>query len=63
MRSNLEFRSAELPERLSDGETPSGKALGELLTEQLPRLGFLVDCIKAEDWGWLVQVSNQEYPL
>jgi hypothetical protein len=62
MRTNLEFRSSQLSAN-SNVEGPSGRAVAELLTERLPHYGFLVESIIAEDWGWLVQVTNQGFPL
>jgi hypothetical protein len=63
MRTNLEFRSSELSGLTSASDTPSGKAIAELLSQLLPGHGYVVEGIEAEDWGWRVQVANHGFPL
>jgi hypothetical protein len=33
------------------------------LAENLPRHGFKGLCIGTEDWGWMVEIENREFPL
>jgi hypothetical protein len=63
MRTNLEFRSSELSEPASKGDAPSGQLIASLLAQLLPNQGFAIDGIQAEDWGWRVQVENDDFPL
>lgn len=67
MKTNVEFRSDKfLP---YDGEEEEinpgiwGKRLAEYLQENLPKHGMKVTCIRAEDWGWMVELENEEFPL
>jgi len=63
MRSNLEFRSSELSDTVSNEGTPRGEKVARLLAEQLPRHGFDVKEVFEEDWGWHVTVFNDAFPL
>jgi hypothetical protein len=40
-----------------------GKRLAEFLTNGLRKKGFKVLTIGAEDWGWMIEIENQAFPL
>jgi hypothetical protein len=67
MRTHLEFTSTEFPAYPGEDKDINpgifGKRLAEFLAEALPHLGFRVMAIGAEDWGWMVEIENQEFPL
>jgi hypothetical protein len=67
MNTTFEFSSEAFPpypdedEQINPGRF--GKRLAEFLQEALPRHGFEVTTIGAEDWGWMVELKNEEFPL
>ena len=67
MRSHVEFRSNAFPANPGDDDetNPSrfGRRLAEFLAEQLAQSGFAVRTIGAEDWGWQIDLENEEFPL
>jgi hypothetical protein len=40
-----------------------GKRLAEYLQASLPRYGIAVHGISPEDWGWMVELENPDFPL
>jgi hypothetical protein len=67
MKTHLEFTSTEFRAYPGEDEETNpgifGKRLAEFLAENLPQQGFKVLCIGAEDWGWMVEIENKEFPL
>jgi hypothetical protein len=67
MRTHLEFTSTAFPAYPGGDKEINpgifGKRLAEFLAESLPHQGFKVLCIGAEDWGWMVEIENHEFPL
>ena len=67
MRTHVEFVSNEFPpceneeEQINPGRY--GKRLAEFLADGLASYGFKVVCIGAEDWGWMVELENEAFPL
>ncbi len=67
MKTQVEFKSDKFPPY--DGEEEEinpglwGKRLAEYLQESLPRHGVRVTGIGAEDWGWMVELENDAFPL
>jgi hypothetical protein len=67
MKTQVEFRSDIFPPY--DGEEEEvnpglwGKRLAEYLQENLPHHRVNVTAIGAEDWGWMVELENDEFPL
>jgi hypothetical protein len=67
MRTQFEFRSSAFPaysdaeERINPGRF--GKRLAEFLQAVLPSHGFAVRTIGNEDWGWMVELENESFPL
>lgn len=67
MKTHVEFRSDTFPPY--DGEEDElnpgiwGKRLAEYLQENLPKHGIKVAGIGAEDWGWMVELEHDEFPL
>lgn len=64
----VEFVSAAFPKYADeDAELVNsacwGKRLAEYVAETLPRLGVPTEGLLCEDWGWLVSVSNEQFPL
>jgi len=67
MKTQVEFKSDKFPpyEGEEEGINPGlwGKRLAEYLQKNLPLHGLKVTCIGSEDWGWMVELENKEYPL
>ena len=67
LKTQVEFRSDKFPPY--DGEEEEinpglwGKRLAEYLQENLPHHGVKVTGIGSEDWGWMVELENDELPL
>ena len=67
MKTHLEFTSNAFPAYPGEDKEINpgifGKRLAEFLAENLSKHGFKVLGIGAEDWGWMVEIENQEFPL
>ena len=67
MRTHVEFTSTEFPAYPGEDKDINpgifGKRLAEFLAEGLRKKGNKVLGIGAEDWGWMVEIENQEFPL
>jgi hypothetical protein len=67
MRTHVEFISSDFPSYPNEEEEINpgrfGKRLADFLAEGLPAYGFKVRCIGAEDWGWMVELENELFPL
>jgi hypothetical protein len=67
VRTHLEFRSTAFRpcagEECEINPTRYGKRLAEFLAEELPRQGFKIADIGAEDWGWRVDLQHEAFPL
>ena len=67
MRTHLEFASTAFPAALGEDQEINpgrfGKALAEFLRDALPLHGFKVRRIVAEDWGWMVDLDHDPFPL
>jgi len=67
MRTHLEFSSTAFPAYPGEDKEINpgifGKRLAEFLAEGLRKKGFKVLGIGAEDWGWMVEIENQQFPL
>jgi hypothetical protein len=67
MRSHVEFRSGKFPPY--DGEDEEinpgrfGKRLAEHLAAELQRRGWPVEELYSEDWGWVIPIRNEGFPL
>jgi hypothetical protein len=67
MQTHLEFRSTEFPadpdeeEEINPGRF--GKRLAEFLVAELPRTGFAIANVNAEDWGWRIDLKHDAFPL
>jgi len=67
MRTHVEFTSAAFPaypgeeDQINPGRY--GKRVAEYLASELPKAGFAVRTIGAEDWGWCVELENAAFPL
>lgn len=67
MKTQVEFRSNKFPP--CDGEEEEinpglwGKRLAEYLKAKLTDLGIETDDVVGEDWGYLVGVKNETFPL
>jgi len=67
MKTQVKFRSNKFPPY--DGEEEQinpglwGKRLAEFLRDNLSQQGFKVVNIGAEDWGWMVELENESFPL
>ena len=65
MKTQVEFRSDKFPpyddeeERINPGLW--GKNLAEYLQENPSHQGLKVTGIGAEDWGWMVELENEEW--
>jgi hypothetical protein len=67
LKTHLEFTSTAFPAYPGEDKEINpgifGKRLAEFLAEGLRKQGFKVLGIGAEDWGWMVEVENKEFPL
>lgn len=67
MKTQVEFRSGKFPPYEGEEEQINpglwGKRLAEYLVQKLSENGFKTDEIIAEDWGWLVPIQNEGFPL
>ena len=67
MRTNLEFRSNAFPPYADEDEEVNpgryGKRLAQFLAAELPRRGFDIAGVCAEDWGWRLDLQNDAFPL
>jgi hypothetical protein len=67
MRTHVEFISTDFPtypgeeEEINPGRY--GKRLAEFIAAGLPQHGFKVDGLINEDWGWMISLENQAFPL
>ncbi len=63
----LEFKSEKFPPYEGEEEDINPglwrKRLAEYLQNRLPSLGVPVVCIGSEDWGWMVEIDNKDFPL
>lgn len=64
----VEFRSAAFPKYADeDAEIINsncwGKRLAEFVRDNLPKYGAVTEDILCEDWGWLVYIQNDDFPL
>ena len=67
MRTHVEFRSSAFPAQLGEGEQINpgrwGKRLADYLRAELDKQGLVGGEPVAEDWGWLVPITNDAFPL
>ncbi len=63
MRSNLEFRSPALDDGQRQDDLPRGEAVARLIAGKLPGFGFVATEVGDEDWGWYVNVANNDFRL
>jgi hypothetical protein len=67
MRTHVEFLSNDFPSHENEDEQINpgryGKRLADFLAERLPACGFKVRCVGAEDWGWMIELENEAFPL
>ena len=68
MNTRVEFKSAAFPKYPNeDAEVVNsncwGKRLAEFIRDSLPKHGIPTEDILCEDWGWLVNVKNPDFPL
>ena len=68
MNTRVEFKSAAFPKYPDeDAELVNsncwGKRLAEFIRDTLPKHGIPTSGLLCEDWGWLVNVENEDFPL
>jgi hypothetical protein len=67
MKTHVEFRSHLFPAYPNEEDEINpgrwGKRLAEFIHEGLKERGFDVIDPGAEDWGWMVEVRNDAFPL
>lgn len=67
MKTQVEFRSTKFPPYEDEEEQINpglwGKRLAEYLVQKLAGKGIKTEEIAAEDWGWYVPVTNEEFRL
>ena len=67
MRTHVEFRSDAFPAEAGEAEAVNpgrwGKKLAVFLRGELDRAGLRGGEVGAEDWGWLVPIDNEAFPL
>lgn len=67
MRTHVEFVSTHFPAYPGEDEQVNpdrfGKRLAEFFAAELPKHGFVVASVGAEDWGWMVELENPAFSL
>jgi len=67
MKTHVEFRSDQFPADPDEDEVVNpglyGRRIAEFLAEGLRSQGFEVAKPLPEDWGWVVEMENKEFPL
>ncbi|HEY5710932.1 MAG TPA: hypothetical protein VIT38_03465 [Allosphingosinicella sp.] len=67
MKTMLEFTSDAFPAQPGEEDEVNpgrhGRALAEFVAAGLAAKGFRAGTPFAEDWGWQVDVANEEFPL
>jgi hypothetical protein len=67
VRTHVEFRSDAFPAESGEAEAINpgrwGKKLAEFLRGELDRDGLKGGDIIAEDWGWMIPIENDDFPL
>lgn len=67
MRTHAEFASTEFPAEPGEEEQINpgcfGRKLAEYVAGRLPAHGFKAEKIVPEDWGWRVDLVNEDFPL
>lgn len=68
MKSRVEFKSAAFPKYPDEGnelinEHCWGKRLAEFIRDTLPSYGAPTGEIICEDWGWMVDLKHDAFPL
>ncbi len=67
MQTHVEFRSGLFPAHESEEHEVNpdrwGKRLAEFLRDRLRAEGFETEEPIAEDWGWVVPIANDRFPL
>ena len=68
MNTRVEFKSSAFPKyENEDDQTVNsgrwGKRLAEFVRDNLPNYGVSTENIRCEDWGWIVNTTNDEFPV
>ena len=68
MKTHVEFKSSSFPKYDNEDDeviNPGrwGKRLAEYFRDELPSYGVSTEVILCEDWGWLVYIKNDDFPL
>lgn len=67
MRTHIEFLSEAFPPYEDEEEQVNpgrhGKRLADFLANGLKSYNFQVTSVTPEDWGWMVELENEEFPL
>ena len=67
MRTHMEFYSFEFPPYPEEEGLINpgrfGKRLAEHLCSSLSQQGFAVGKLRREDWGWVIPIKNELFPL
>lgn len=67
MRTHLEFTSNAFPpypeEEAEINPGIWGKRLAEFIVSRLPTHGIETGAIVPEDWGWVIPIKNEAFPM
>lgn len=67
MRTHVEFQSTHFPPYPDEDKiiNPNryGKRLAEFLSEELKNADYKIKRVVSEDWGWIVELENKQFPL
>jgi hypothetical protein len=67
MKTQVEFRSSKFPPNKGEEEMINpglwGKRLAEYLVEKLSARGIKTRKMVAEDWGYYIQIENEDFKL
>jgi hypothetical protein len=68
MKTQVEFKSKAFPKYENEGEEIInehlwGKRLAEFVRDTLPQYGIQTKDIGNEDWGWMVDIQHDAFPV
>lgn len=67
MRTHIEFRSSKFPPYEGEEQASNsglwGQRLAEYLRQKLPEQGIATREIYVEDWGWVVPLHHEAFPM
>ena len=63
MQTRVEFSASDLFAPPAEAHPHPGRALAQFVGRGLADRGFAVQRLIPEEWGWVVELENEEFPL